>query len=118
MRGSLRGERGAGTVVALGMVLGVVAALLLVLPVYAVLATRHSVVAAADAAALAAADGASGLEAGHPCELAGRVAGANGAAVTSCAVDGLVATVTVGRRVAGFWIEGSARAGPAGSAPD
>lgn len=114
----MRGERGAGTVVTLGVGLGVIALLLLVLPVYAVLATRHSVAAAADAAALAAADAASGLVAGHPCEVAVRVAEANAASVGDCEVDGLVVTVTVRRTVLGFALSERATAGPAGSAPD
>jgi secretion/DNA translocation related TadE-like protein len=104
--------------VALALGLGVVAVLLLVLPVYAALAARHSVAAAADAAALAAADVASGLVPGHPCDVARRVAAANGASVELCAVDGLVATVTVGRTILGFPLSERATAGPAGSAPD
>jgi secretion/DNA translocation related TadE-like protein len=111
-------DRGAGTVVTLGLGLGIVAALLLVLPVHAALATRHSVAAAADAAALAAADTASGLIPGYPCDAAARVAAVNGASLEECALDGPVATVTVGRAVAGISLRESATAGPAGSRPD
>ena len=114
----MRDDRGAGTVVALGLGLAVVAAFLLAVPLYAALATRHAVAGAADAAALAAADAASGLVPGHPCDLAARVAAANGSSVENCTVDGLVATVTVGRTILGLAVSEQASAGPAGSAPD
>jgi secretion/DNA translocation related TadE-like protein len=114
----VRGERGAGTVAALGLGLAIVAVFLLAVPLYVALAARHAVTGAADAAALAAADAASGLVPGHPCDLAARVAAANGASVEDCAVDGLVATVTVGRTVLGLAVSERASAGPAGSAPD
>ena len=113
-----RGDRGAGTVVTLGFGLGIVATLLLVLPLYAALATRHSATAAADAAALAAADVASGLVPGQPCDSAARVAAANGASLEACSLDGLVATVTVGRAILGISLRESATAGPAGSGAD
>jgi secretion/DNA translocation related TadE-like protein len=113
-------DRGAGTVAALGLGLGMVAVLLLVLPLYGALATRHSVAAAADAAALAAADTASGLVPGYPCETAERVAAANGASLVECTIDGPVATVTVARGIPGapFRLQESATAGPAGSTAD
>jgi len=117
-RRSLRGERGAGTVVALGVGLGVMAVLLLVMPLAAALSARHAVTAAADAAALAAADTASGLVPGHPCDAALRVAAANGTSLRSCILDGPVATVVVGRWVLGFAFAESATAGPAGSDTD
>ena len=115
---SVRGERGAGTVVTLALGHGVMAVLLLVMPLVAALSTRHAVTGAADAAALAAADVASGLLPGHPCDAATRVAAANGAALRTCTVDGLVATVVVSRWVLGFAFAESATAGPAGSATD
>ena len=110
----MKSDRGAGTVVTLGAVLGIVAVFLILVPLYVALAARHSVAAAADAAALAAADTASGLVAGHPCETAERVAAANGASLSACEVDGLVATVTVGRGILGLALRESATAGPAG----
>ena len=115
---AVRGDRGSGTVVTLGLGLGIVAVLLAALPLYGALAARHSVTAAADAAALAAADAASGLVPGYPCEIAARVASANGASLAGCALDGLVVTVTVGRPLLGFAVAESATAGPAGSIAD
>ncbi|MFZ2964470.1 MAG: Rv3654c family TadE-like protein, partial [Rhodoglobus sp.] len=84
------------------------------LPVYGALATRQSVVAAADASALAAADVAVGIAAGFPCEAASRVAVVNGASVVSCRLDGLVATVTVSRWILGIPVTATATAGPPG----
>ena len=86
----------------------------LVVPLFAALAVGQSVQNAADAAALAAADTASGAVAGIPCETAADAATLNGASVISCEVDGLVASVTVGRSFIGFDIGSSARAGPPG----
>ncbi|MBX3099197.1 MAG: hypothetical protein KF761_06410 [Salinibacterium sp.] len=114
----MRSERGAGTVVTMGVGLGVVALFMLAMPLYAALAARHSVSAAADAAALGAADAASGLVRGHPCDVAVRIAAENGVAVEKCRVDGLVVTVTTTRLVLGFVIAESATAGPAGSGAD
>lgn len=66
----------------------------------------------ADAAALAAADAASGAVAGVPCERATDIADTVGAAVTGCDVDGLVATVTVGAMFGVIPSSARARAGP------
>jgi secretion/DNA translocation related TadE-like protein len=91
----VRAERGAGAVLALAIVGATTIAVVAVLALGAALAVRQRIIGAADAAALAAADAASGAVIGVPCGLAARVAGANGATVHACAVDGLVATVTV-----------------------
>jgi len=69
---------------------------------------------AADAAALAAADAASGRVAGAPCDLAGVVARAAGADLAACELDGLIATVTVSAAFGRFAAAASARAGPPG----
>ncbi len=84
----------------------------MVIPLYAVLAARSAVAGAADAAALAAADARVGAVTGYPCVRAAEAAAGNGATVTACAVDGLVATVTVQRQIAGFTIEITSSAGP------
>lgn len=111
-------ERGAGTVVTLGLGLGILAVLLVVLPLSAALAARHAVTGSADASALAAADVLSGLVPGVPCETAARVAAAGGASLERCDLDGPVATVTVARAVLGFVLRESATAGPAGQGHD
>ena len=66
----------------------------------------------ADAAALAAADAASGAVTGIPCERAEEVAAAAGTVLEACGVDGLIATVTVAGRFGALPAAASARAGP------
>jgi hypothetical protein len=66
----------------------------------------------ADAAALAAADIASGLLPGDPCEAAGRIAAAGGATLSQCDVDGLIATVAVSAPAGALTALARARAGP------
>jgi secretion/DNA translocation related TadE-like protein len=105
-------ERGSGSVLAVALAGAIVCLAAVVVPLYMVLAVRSSVAGAADAAALAAADARVGATTGFPCERASEVAAANGASVTGCTVDGLVATVTVHREMAGFTIEQTASAGP------
>ncbi|WP_241990783.1 Rv3654c family TadE-like protein [Cryobacterium gelidum] len=107
-----RSERGAGSILALAVLAATVLLTSLVVAVLALLADARSVANAADAAALAAADTASGAIAGFPCEAAEAVATLNETAVTQCMVIGLVASVSVRRRVHGIDISASARAGP------
>ena len=69
---------------------------------------------AADAAALAAADAASGaiVTDEAPCALGARVAAASGATLVSCTLEGQVATVRVQSVYAGVAAVSRARAGP------
>lgn len=103
-----------GTVVTAGLAVGLAGLAAACLPVYGALATRQAVAGAADAAALAAADVAVGIHPGFPCEAAGRVAAANGADVLECELDGLVATIVVGRHILGIPVTATATAGPPG----
>jgi secretion/DNA translocation related TadE-like protein len=112
------GERGSGSVLAVGLIGAVVALVALALPLYIGLATRRAVAGAADAAALAAADVASGLEPGYPCAAADRVASANRAILASCAIDGLVVTVSVSRVILTVDVTSTATAGPPRSGLD
>jgi len=66
----------------------------------------------ADAAALAAADALAGFATGDPCSRAAQVVSAQGASVTSCDIDGLVATVRISMTYARFPVVAAARAGP------
>lgn len=111
------GDRGAASIVAVGMIGALAALTALTVPLYSALAMKQSVSAAADAAALAAADVAVGRAPGFPCEVAARVAEANGASVATCTLDGLVATVTVARTLLGVPVSATATAGPPGE-PD
>lgn len=112
----VRDERGSATVPALAF-LGVLLLLGAALGAVAALVVAHrSAQSAADLAALAAATVLA--EGGDGCAAADRVAGANGAEITRCDVDGFEATV--GLRVDGpRWRvlatdpEAEARAGPA-----
>ncbi len=105
-------DRGAGSILTIALIASVTALTTLALPLYSALATRQAVAAAADAAALAAADVAVGIVPGFPCEQAALVASANGAVLRSCELDGLVATVTVERALLGIPARASATAGP------
>jgi len=107
-----RSDIGSGSVLAIGLTGAIVCLVAVVVPLYAVLAARSAVAGAADAAALAAADARVGAVTGYPCDRAAEVAAANGATMASCTVDGLVATITVQRQVAGFTVEQTATAGP------
>ena len=105
-------ERGSGSVLAVALIGATMTVTVLSVPLLAVLAVGQSVQNAADAAALAAADTASGAVSGVPCTAAAEAARLNGASVVSCAVDGLIASVTVARSALGFDLTSSARAGP------
>lgn len=109
----MNSDRGAGSVLALGIIGAIVLLVATALPLYAVLATRSAVAGAADAAALAAADARVGVVGGFPCDVAGRVAVANSVSLSSCEVDGFIATVSVERSVLGFVMTSRATAGPA-----
>lgn len=87
----------------------------LVLPVGAALVEKRVIAGAADAAALAAADVASGLVPGIPCDAAADVAAANGGSLAGCDVDGAVVTVGVSGSVFGIPFAIRATAGPPGT---
>ncbi|MFC7789023.1 helicase [Microbacterium sp. MAHUQ-60] len=75
--------------------------------------TAQRTAGAADAAALAASDAASGavITDEDPCALAARVAAAGGARLTACTIRGLTATVEVHSAYAGLVAVSRARAG-------
>ena len=108
----MRDERGAGSVLAVAIIAAVLGVTVMLVPLYSVFVKKQAVAGAADAAALAAADVRVGLDPGEPCAVAARVAGANGATLTSCTVDGLVVTVVVSATVVRFAVEAAATAGP------
>ncbi|MCU1445171.1 Rv3654c family TadE-like protein [Cryobacterium sp.] len=112
-RRAVTGDRGAGSVLVVALLGAVFTMTAVLIPVLALLPANQAVQGAADAAALAAADTASGLQPGVPCDTAGRAAELNGARLGACTVDGLIATVTVSRTAGLLTIQSSARAGPA-----
>jgi secretion/DNA translocation related TadE-like protein len=106
------GETGAAGVA----LVGVLAASTIMLGILAglggAIVERHQLAAAADAAALVAADTVRGLVPGYPCAAAERVAAAASASIASCIFRGDTVTVTVQRTVIGVSLRASARAGP------
>ena len=111
-----RAERGSGTPLALALMAGMLAVVVVVVPLYSVFAMRSRLAAAADAAALAVADVRSGFTAAgqgsEPCAVAGTIADAAGAVLAECQVDGLVVTVVVEARLLGLAVRQTATAGP------
>lgn len=114
-RERLSNERGSGTVLSVAVLAGILAIVGMVIPVSLALAVKQRVVGAADAAALAAADTASGFASGIPCDAATKAARLNGAELSECDIEGLVATVTARAGYLGLEVSVSARAGPPGS---
>ncbi|MFB2599418.1 Rv3654c family TadE-like protein [Herbiconiux sp. P17] len=109
------GEGGSGGITGVALIGALCALLVAIAPIGGALAARQQLQGAADAAALAAADTASGRVAGAPCEVAGSLTSALDVSLAACAVDprGL-ATVRVAATVLGISIAASARAGPPG----
>jgi len=106
------GDSGSGSILVVAIVAAMLCLTAMAVPLYTVLAGKRVVSGAADAAALAAADVAVGRAPGIPCELAARVAEANGSELHACRADGLVVTVRVGIAIAGFTVAATATAGP------
>jgi secretion/DNA translocation related TadE-like protein len=108
-------DRGAGSVLLLGVVAACVTVSLLVIPIYRGAVAKRLVANAADAAALAAADVAIGIVPGVPCEAASTAAVLNGARLSEGVLSGAVATVTAESSLLGMGVRAQARAGPPGS---
>lgn len=105
-------SRGSASVLAIGLV-AVSASLVAVTGAVGHAATRRvELDAAADAAALAAADAIAGFVADEPCAVAGRAAILNRASLVSCSADGAEVVVVVATTVLGVHATSRARAGP------
>lgn len=81
-------ERGSGTVVAVGIIAVLIILLGLVAVLGSVAAASNRATAAADLAALAAADTARGLNTGDPCTVAQEVTGRHEVRLEDCTVGG------------------------------
>ncbi|MGW0711616.1 Rv3654c family TadE-like protein [Streptomyces sp. NPDC002643] len=117
LRRAGRSDRGSATV----WVVGVLAVLCVVfgaaLAVGQAVVVRHRAAAAADLAALAAAD--HWMKGGEAaCATAERVARAQDSRVVRCEVEGEISDVTAASGVGPFMAEERARAGPPGPVPD
>ena len=111
-RGSCRGDRGSGSLLAVGIIGSTVASLALSLALYVGLGIHQALMHAADASALAAADVAAGIWPGSPCAVADDVATANQVKLDDCAADGLIVTVRTSTGFLGLKLTSSATAGP------
>ena len=98
-------------IVALGAVVSIAG--LTVLGAADALVRGQQLTAAADAAALAAADVLLGWSPGDPCAVAQRVAEAHSARLNACGSEGLTVLVRVEASILGMPLSRSARAGPA-----
>lgn len=108
----LRTERGSGAVLAIGVLGAIVALMLALVPIAGAFVASQRAANAADAAALAAADVASGAVHGVPCELAARAAELNHASLAACEIEGATALVSVTHSWWMFALSARARAGP------
>lgn len=108
-------ERGAGTILVVGLTLVVLAVCSGAVIAARALTAVEQAARAADLTALAAADAERGVSAGSPCQVAGRTARLNGAQLVSCVIEVPNAIVRVVVRsdteVWGNRAEGRARAG-------
>ncbi len=113
-RAAQRADRGAGSVLVVALVSIVLIAGLTVLGAAHALVRGQQVSAAADAAALAAADVLLGWAPGEPCAVARRLAEAHAVRLADCRDEGLSVVVRVETGILGLVVARSARAG----APD
>jgi secretion/DNA translocation related TadE-like protein len=105
-------EQGSISVVAVGMIASVVALTGSIVGISGALVVKQRLTGAADAAAIAAADTATGAVPGYPCARADAVAKINGATLIDCALDGPIASVGVSAPFLTFELRARARAGP------
>ncbi len=106
------GDTGAGSALVVGLVAVVAITGFTLLGAGQALVRSQQVVAAADAAALAAADVMLGWAPGDPCAVAERIATAHDVRLTTCAAEGLSVIVRVETSILGLTVSRSARAGP------
>lgn len=112
LRRPLSSDAGSGGVLALALIGAAAIVAVAVFGLGSALVVRQRIIGAADAAALAAADGASGAVPADPCSAAAAVAGSMGGTLTACALDGLVATVEVSGGFGSIPFSARSTAGP------
>lgn len=112
----IRDERGAGTVLGIGLALAMVLLMALVLGLVQAAVAAAKAATAADLSALAAADTYRGLSEGDPCKRAAEIALQNGAQLLECTVHpDMSVRVAVAVSTTLPWpAHGQARAGPPG----
>ena len=108
----IRGEKGAGTILALAVVLLSVTMLLVSQAQAFNILANIRLQATADSIAIAAADSLRGLSLGFPCEVAEEMSAANMANLAECRIVGLEVFITVHLKAVGIVLIAKARAGP------
>lgn len=105
-------DRGAGSILIVGLIaVAALAGLTMVAAAHG-LARSQQVAAAADAAALGAADVLLGWAPGDPCDVAQRIAAAHAVRLSECRSEALTVVVRVEAGILGMTVVRSARAGP------
>jgi len=105
-------ETGAGSIVSLGIVAGIIAVTAALALGAGALLTLHRAQSTIDDSALAAADSASGRVAGYPCDRATSVAQEQSLVLDSCQINGHAARVTGTVILFGISVPIRAQAGP------
>lgn len=111
-RAAARDERGAGSVLVVALIAVAASAGLTLAAAAHGLARGQQVTAAADAAALGAADVFLGWVPGDPCDVAQQLAAAHAVRLIECRSEGLTVVVRVEASILGMAVVRSARAGP------
>ncbi|WP_052521496.1 M15 family metallopeptidase [Agreia bicolorata] len=117
IRHRLTGDDGAGGMLALTVAAGALAFSLVALTFFSVIPAKARTNAAADSAAIAAAESASIQSAAQSCDIAAEAATLNRATLLGCEVVGDEATVTVGREIFTTMFSVTARAAVPRSTP-
>ncbi|MBF4633228.1 M15 family metallopeptidase [Agreia pratensis] len=110
VRRRMADDRGAGGMLALTVAAGTLAFSLLALSLFSVMPAKAGANAAADSAAIAAAETASAGSSARACDIAAEAAALNQASLLGCDVVGDEATVTVGRQIFATTFSVTARA--------
>jgi secretion/DNA translocation related TadE-like protein len=108
----IRGEKGAGTILSLAVVVLSVALLIIGQAQAFNLLADLRLQSTTDSIAIAAADSLRGLSLGLPCEIAEQMSAANMANLVECRIVGLEVFITVHSGAVGIVLIAKARAGP------
>ncbi len=112
VRESLRGETGAGTVLAVGLIGAIVLAFGLGHIAFSFTYTRMQNQSIADQIAVAASDSLRGLSEGFPCEVATSLANRNRVTLDECRIAGFEVFIRIHTDALAVEVSAKARAGP------
>ena len=107
----IRADRGSGGALACTIAASALCVSLLALTLFSALPGRAGVQAAADSAAIAAAEGLAAVASESPCELARQTVEKNNALLEQCSLQRNEATVTATRQILGVRVSVTSRAG-------